>query len=75
MHIRKKFEDAKAKMESGVNMVYMVVAVMLPSGIELITNTQNLDQKMDYMLNTYDEKMEHKYSDDIYVYDVMFIFN
>lgn len=51
----------------------MVIAVQLPTGIELIVNTDNLDKKMEYYRNAYNEYLELKTNNDIRIINYMFV--
>lgn len=51
----------------------MVVAVKLPTGIELITNTDNLDGKMEYYRNAYDDDLQLKANPEIKIINYMFV--
>jgi len=51
----------------------MVVAVQLPTGIELIINSDNLDKKADYYMNAYNSDLELKNNTSIKIVDYMFI--
>lgn len=53
---------------------YIVTAVQLPTGaIELATNTEHIAEKIDYILNAYDEEMRLKTNTDIKMLDVMIV--
>lgn len=53
---------------------YLVVAVKLPTGaIELIVNNQNIGDKIDYMLEAYDEEMRLKTNNEIVVSNILVV--
>jgi hypothetical protein len=51
----------------------MVVAVQLPTGIELIINVDNLEGKMAYYNNAYDDNMRLKANPSIKIINYMFV--
>ena len=51
----------------------MVVAVQLPTGVEIIVNTDNVDKKMEYYRNAYNEYLELKTNNDIRIINYMFV--
>lgn len=53
---------------------YIVTAVKLPSGaIELAVNTQEIESKIDYILEAYDENMRLKTNTDIVMQNIMIV--
>ena len=53
---------------------YLVVAVKLPTGaIELITNTTNIQSKIDYYTNAYDEEFRLKTNKEIQIVGYMIV--
>lgn len=53
---------------------YIVTAVQLPTGaIEIATNTECIAEKIDYILNAYDEDMHLKANTEIKMLDVMIV--
>lgn len=51
---------------------YLVTAVKLPTGaIELAVNTQNIAEKIDYILEAYDENMQLKTNPEIIMQNVL----
>lgn len=53
---------------------YLVVAVKLPTGsIELITNTANIQSKIDYFTNAYDQEFKLKTNSDIQIVGYMIV--
>lgn len=53
---------------------YIVTAVKLPTGaIELAVNTDNIVEKIDYILDAYDEEMRLKTNTDIVMSNIMIV--
>ena len=53
---------------------YIVTAVKLPTGaIELAVNTDNIVEKIDYILGAYDEEMHLKTNTDIVMSNIMIV--
>lgn len=53
---------------------YIVTAVKLPTGaIELATNTSKIAEKIDYILEAYDEEMQLKTNNAIVMQNVMVV--
>ena len=53
---------------------YLVIAVRLPNGaIELITNTYNLTEKLDYYMNAYDDDLFLKANPEIRIVNWMVV--
>jgi hypothetical protein len=53
---------------------YLVTAVKLPTGaIELAVNTENIEAKIDYILETYDGDMCHKLDRDVVMQNIMVV--
>lgn len=53
---------------------YIVTAVKLPTGaIELATNTSNIAEKIDYILEAYDEDMKLKTNSEIQMMNLMVV--
>ena len=53
---------------------YMVTAVKLPTGaIELAVNTSNIEEKIDYILDAYDEDMRLKADREIVMQNIMIV--
>ena len=53
---------------------YLITAVKLPTGaIELAVNTQNIAEKIDYILDAYDADMHLKTSSDIVMQNIMIV--
>ena len=53
---------------------YIVTAVKLPSGaIELAVNNQNIKEKIEYILEAYDEDMRLKTNTDIVMHNIMVV--
>ena len=64
--IREKFvEDVNMCREELITPKVLVIAVELPNGgVETEVNYHEIDDKLDYLINTYDEYFVHKYSKD-----------
>lgn len=53
---------------------YIVTAVKLPTGaIELAVNNQNIKEKIEYILEAYDEDMRLKTNTDIVMQNIMVV--
>lgn len=53
---------------------YIVTAVKLPTGaVELAVNTENIESKIDYILEAYDEDMHLKTNQDIVMQNIMVV--
>ena len=53
---------------------YIVTAAKLPTGaIELALNTDNIVEKIDYILSAYDEEMRLKTNTDIVMSNIMIV--
>ena len=53
---------------------YLVTAAKLPSGaIELAVNTDNIPEKIDYILEAYDEEMRLKTNPNVVMQNVMVV--
>lgn len=53
---------------------YLITAVKLPTGaIELAINNSNIAEKIDYILNAYDEEMHLKTNPDIVMQNIMVV--
>lgn len=53
---------------------YMVTAVKLPTGaIELAVNTENIESKIDYILDAYDDNMHLKANSEIVMQNLMIV--
>lgn len=53
---------------------YLITAVKLPTGaIELAVNTQNIAEKIDYILDAYDADMRLKTNSDIVMQNIMIV--
>ena len=51
----------------------MVVAVKLPTGIEIIVNSDNLNGKVEYYKNAYNDDMKLKNNTEIEIVNYMFV--
>lgn len=73
--LRTKFlEETKGIESCAIKHTYLVVAVKLPTGaIELITNTQNIDSKVEYYKNAYDDNFCLKANSQIEIIDYMLV--
>lgn len=71
VELRKKFE---ADTETRFNFVWLVVAVMLPTGqIELITNAHRIPEKIDYYLASYDHEFKLKTNPNVRIVGFMLV--
>lgn len=53
---------------------YLVVATKLPTGaIELSVNNEHIPEKIDYILNAYDEEMRLKTNTDVVIEQLMVV--
>lgn len=53
---------------------YLVTAIKLPTGaIELAVNTENIESKIDYILEAYDESMRLKTNNNIVMAQLMVV--
>ena len=53
---------------------YIVTAVKLPTGaIEIAVNNQDIPEKIDYILNTYDYAMRHKADENVVMQNIMIV--
>ena len=60
--------------EEGFKPTYIVTAVKLPSGaIELATNCSGIAEKIDYILEAYDEEMRLKTNTEIQMQNLMIV--
>ena len=73
--IRKKLVEAKLYAEEFlVSPSHIVVAVQLPTrATELIVNTALLIDKIEYLLNAYDDEMKLKANQSIKIVEVMIV--
>lgn len=61
-------------MSMGYKPTHLVIAVRLPNrAVELIVDTYKIDEKIDYILKTYDENMAMKGNPAIFIKDVMIV--
>lgn len=76
MQHRQKLEQAKKVLEGGVTTIsHLVCAVRKPDNtIEIIVNTEGIAAKIDYLLDAYDEDMNLKTCDDIWICGCMIIY-
>jgi hypothetical protein len=72
-----KRKQAMADMEPAGDIFvpqYIVTAVKLPTGaIELAVNTSNIEQKIDYILEAYDDNMKLKTNPEIEMTNLMIV--
>ena len=53
---------------------YIVTAVKLPNGaIEIAVNTNNINEKIDYILESYDEEMRLKTNPEVTMQNLMIV--
>lgn len=64
----------KKEINKGFEPKYIVTAVTLPNGaVELATNTTNIEEKIDYILEAYDDNMRLKTNNEIYMSNLMVV--
>lgn len=64
----------KKEISKGFEPKYIVTAVTLPNGaVELATNTTNIEEKIDYILEAYDDNMRLKTNNEIYMSNLMVV--
>lgn len=67
-------EDIKAGVTARFVPQYMVTATQLPTGaIELAVNNSNIESKIDYILEAYDDEMHLKTNPDIVMQNIMIV--
>ena len=67
-------EEEKANGREAFKPHYIVTAVKLPTGaIELAVNTENIAEKIDYILSAYNEDMQHKNDTDVVMQNLMVV--
>lgn len=67
-------EPAEGEERTPFKPSYFIVAVKLPTGaIELSINTENIIEKIDYILNAYDDNMILKTNEQISVVQLMVV--
>ncbi len=70
--IKKAMEEREG--EESFKPTYIVTAVKLPNGaIELATNTSNIAEKIDYILEAYDDDMRLKTNIEIQMTNLMIV--
>ena len=66
----KEKESGRTKFEP----TYLVTAVKLPTGaIELAVNNKSIAEKIDYILEAYDDEMHLKTNSDIVMHNIMIV--
>ena len=76
--IKAGLKESEAPAEEGAEPpfkpTYIVTAVKLPTGaIELAVNTSNIEQKIDYILEAYDDDMKLKSNPEIQMTNLMIV--
>lgn len=73
--IKKAMADpAEGKTKEPFKPVYIVTAVKLPTGaIELAVNTSEIESKIDYILEAYDEDMRLKTNPEVVMHNIMIV--
>lgn len=75
--IRYYLKQVEAAMEADENPfipTYMVTAAKLPTGaIELAVNTSNISEKINYILETYDDNMRLKANAEVEMCNLMIV--
>lgn len=67
-------EPAEGETRQPFKPAYLVTAVKLPTGaIELAVNTENIEAKIDYILEAYDEEMHLKTNKEIVMQNLMIV--
>lgn len=67
-------DDVEAGITEVFKPKYIVTAVKLPTGaLELAINNENIAEKIDYILNAYDEDMHLKTNPEIVMHNVMVV--
>ena len=67
-------EEEKANGREAFKPHYIVTAVKLPTGvIELAVNTENIAEKIDYILSAYNEDMQLKTNNSIVMQNLMVV--
>lgn len=67
-------EIKKAITEDSFEPTYLVTAVQLPTGaIELAVNTSDIEDKIDYILDAYDEEMQLVTNINVVVQNIMIV--
>ena len=66
--------DEEENGEAAFKPQHLITATKLPSGvIELAINNQKIDEKIDYILDAYDEDMHLKTNTDIVIQNIMIV--
>lgn len=72
--IKELTEEEKAAGLERFEPTYIVTAVKLPNGaIELAVNSSNIEEKIDYILEAYDEDMRLKTNTEIQMQNIMVV--
>ena len=72
----KAIKEAMNKEEHAFVPKYIVTAVQLPTGaIELAVNTEGIEEKIDYILDAYDEEMQLKTNKAVRMTQIMVVQN
>lgn len=67
-------EEEKANGREAFKPRYIITAVKLPTGaIELAVNTENIAEKIDYILEAYDQDMQLKTNNSIVMQNLMVV--
>lgn len=67
-------EPAEGEDREPFKPTYFITAVKLPTGtIELAVNTSNISEKIDYVLNAYDDEMRLKTNPEIVMQNIMVV--
>jgi len=70
----KSIKQAMANEEKAFKPSYLVTACRLPTGaIELAVNTSNISEKIDYILEAYDEEMCLKNNSEIRIENILIV--
>jgi hypothetical protein len=72
--VRKQVEIALDGVKKGASLRYVVAAVELPTNaVELITNTEQLESKLQYYWDAYDDEMRLKTNDAISIIGMLIV--
>lgn len=67
-------EPAEGETREPFKPSYLITAVKLPTGaVELAINTENIESKIDYILDAYDDAMRLKTNPDVVMSNLMIV--
>jgi hypothetical protein len=74
MTLKERFEMEAKEVEGKKELRVLTTAVKLPTGaIEVITNTQFIGSKMEYLLNAYDDEFKLKNNPQVQIVGYMLV--